>query len=187
MRILSTTNEQELSTAVTASQSVAIALGNFDGVHRGHQIVLEQVVKFANQADPKPQPAVVSFNPHPRTFFTGQPQPLLTPLSEKIEQLEAVGIEQLVLLPFTQALAKLSPRQFVESILVNKLQAKLISVGQDFRFGYQRKGTVKDLHTLGQEFGITVAITDLIQTDTERISSSRIRQALLSGNLPRAN
>lgn len=187
MRILSTTNEQELSTAVTASQSVAIALGNFDGVHRGHQIVLEQVVKFANQADPKPQPAVVSFNPHPRTFFTGQPQPLLTPLSEKIEQLEAVGIEQLVLLPFTQALAKLSPRQFVESILVNKLQAKLISVGQDFRFGYQRQGTVKDLHTLGQEFGITVAITDLIQTDTERISSSRIRQALLSGNLPRAN
>ena len=187
MRILSTTNEQELSTAVTTNQSLAIALGNFDGVNRGHKKVLEQVIEFANQADQTLQPAVVSFSPHPRTFFTGQPQPLLTPLPEKIEQLEAVGIEQLVLLPFTQALAKLSPRQFVESILVKKLQAKLISVGEDFRFGSQRQGTVKDLQTLGQEFGITVAIADLIHTDTERISSSQIRQALLRGDLPRAN
>ena len=179
MRIFSTTNELQLPTA--------IALGNFDGVHRGHRLVLDQVVKFATQSDQCLHSAVVSFSPHPRTFFTGQPQPLLTPLPEKIVQLEAVGMEQLVLLPFTQALANLSPRQFVESILAEKLQAKLISVGEDFRFGYQRQGTVTDLKHLGQEFGIRVAIADLIHTDTERISSSQIRQALLTGNLERAN
>ncbi|MGA1622473.1 MAG: bifunctional riboflavin kinase/FAD synthetase [Synechocystis sp.] len=187
MRIISTTNDPELSTAVTADQSVAIALGNFDGVHRGHQWVLEQVVTFARQAQPALQPAVVSFSPHPRTFFTGQPQPLLTPLPEKIEQLEALGIEQLILLPFTQALATLSPQQFVETILVKQLRAKFISVGEDFRFGYQRQGTVTDLKALGQQWGLTVAIADLIQTEQARISSSQIRQALLTGKLERAN
>ncbi|MEB3227690.1 MAG: bifunctional riboflavin kinase/FAD synthetase [Synechocystis sp.] len=184
---MSTTNDPELSSAVTADQSVAIALGNFDGVHRGHQWVLEQVVAFARQAQPPLQPAVVSFSPHPRTFFSGQPQPLLTPLPEKIEQLDALGIEQLILLPFTQALATLSPQQFVETILVKQLRAKFISVGEDFRFGYQRQGTVTDLTALGQQWGLTVAIADLIQTDQARISSSQIRQALLTGKLERAN
>lgn len=187
MRIFSTTNEQQLPSAVPASQSLAIALGNFDGVHRGHRRVLDHVVEFARQSHPALQSAVVSFSPHPRTFFSGHPQPLLTPLSEKIEQLDAVGIEQLVLLPFTQALVKLSPRQFVESILVKTLQAKFISVGEDFRFGHQRQGTVSELQRLGQTWGITVAIAPLIQSDMGRISSSRIRQALLAGDLDQAN
>lgn len=132
-------------------------------------------------------PAVASFDPHPRAFFSGRAQPLLTPLPEKIEQLETVGIEQLALLPFNEALAQLSPRQFVESILAQRLQTKFICVGEDFCFGYQRQGTVDDLQKIAQEYGITVAIAELLQTGTERISSSRIRQALLQGDLELAN
>lgn len=179
MRILSTTNVLQTPTA--------IALGNFDGVHRGHGVVLRQVMDFARAVEHPLHPAVVSFNPHPRSFFSGRTQPLLTPLPEKAEQLTAIGIEQLVLLPFTEKLANLSPRQFVQSILVEQLQAKFISVGQDFCFGHQRRGNVQDLQNLGQEFGITVAIAELEQTDTERISSSRIRRALKEGNLTMAN
>ncbi len=179
MRILSATNDLKTPTA--------IALGNFDGVHRGHRAVLQRVIDFAQQADPLLHPAVVSFNPHPRTFFSGRSQPLLTPLTEKVEQLTAIAIEQLVLLPFTEKLANLSPRQFVQSVLVEQLQAKFISVGQDFCFGYQRQGNVQDLQNLGQEFGITVAIAVLEQMDKNRISSSRIRRALKEGELEIAN
>ena len=179
LRILSATNVLQTPTA--------IALGNFDGVHRGHGVVLQQVVNFAQQADYPLHSAVVSFDPHPRSFFSGQSQPLLTPLAEKAERLQAIAIEQLVLLPFTEKLANLSPRQFVQSILVEQLKAKFISVGQDFCFGYQRQGNVQDLQRLGQEFGITVAIAALEQTEKERISSSRIRRALKEGELEVAN
>ncbi|AIE75374.1 MULTISPECIES: bifunctional riboflavin kinase/FAD synthetase [unclassified Synechocystis] len=179
MRILSATNALQTPTA--------IALGNFDGVHRGHGVVLRQVMNFAQAVEHPLHSAVVSFNPHPRSFFSGRTQPLLTPLPEKAEQLTVIGIEQLVLLPFTEKLANLSPREFVQSILVEQLQAKFISVGEDFCFGYQRQGNVQDLARLGQEFGITVAIAELEQTDTERISSSRIRKALKEGQLATAN
>lgn len=177
----------------------AIALGNFDGIHRGHERVLQPILAASRldqldqdaSANPPLHATVVTFNPHPREFFSGQKKKLLTPLAEKVQQLERLGVEQLVLLPFDRELATLSPQQFFEAILVEQLQAVQISVGEDFRFGHQRAGTAADLQAIARQFGIQVTITSL-QTcankgDNLRISSSLICQALEQGDIPTAN
>ena len=173
----------------------SIALGNFDGIHRGHQKVLEKVLGQSNNQKTKYIcPTVVSFSPHPREFFTGKKLKLLTPVAEKAQQLDRLGIKQLVLLPFNQELASLSPQQFVEKILVKQLQVNYISVGEDFCFGFQRKGTATDLKAIASDFGITVCINSLHkcqiqehQPENVRISSSLIRQALQAGEIEKAN
>lgn len=130
---------------------------------------------------------VVTFDPHPQEFFSGQPRTLLTPGAEKAEQLEAFGVDQLVLLPFNRDLAQLEPQAFVEEILVRQLQAKRISVGQDFHFGRKRAGTAIDLQTIAANYGIDTTIVPLYILDGERVSSSNIRQALTHGNLEAAH
>ena len=173
----------------------AIALGNFDGIHRGHKQVVQPILSshhFFNDSQARVAQTpiyatVVTFNPHPREFFTGESKKLLTPHLEKIAELQRLGVEQLVLLPFDQELASLSPQQFVEEILVKKLQASLISVGADFRFGHRRVGTSADLQTIATQFGIKVHITSLQTSQNERISSSLIRQALTDGDIVMAN
>ena len=142
----------------------AIALGNFDGIHQGHRTVLRPIVdSFKSTQQPHVYPSVVSFAPHPREFFSGDKLKLLTPIPEKAEILTNIGIEQLVLLPFNRDLASLSPQQFVEQILVEQLQATFISVGVDFRFGYQRKGTGTDLKNLAANYDIEVQLNSLHQ------------------------
>lgn len=131
---------------------------------------------------------VVTFDPHPQEFFTGQPKKLLTPLAEKVELLEAMGVEQLVLLPFDRELAALTAPQFVEEILVRQLQASRISVGMDFRFGRGRAGTAVDLQAIASNYGIDVTLVGLHTCgEGERISSSVIRESLACGDLRRAN
>lgn len=130
---------------------------------------------------------LVTFQPHPQEFFTGQPRSLLTPLDEKVALLKTMGFDQLILLPFNRELATLMPPAFVDDILAHHLQAKVISVGMDFCFGYQRSGTVSDLRILAQAHGITTIVAPLQQTGGDRISSSAIRQALLEGDPQRAN
>ena len=167
----------------------AIALGNFDGVHLGHAKVLSQIIGVSgtNKEENRLYPTVVSFSPHPREFFSGQRQLLLTTLEEKVEQLEKLGIEQLVLLPFDQDLAQLSPQEFVAKILVQDLNARKITVGQDFRFGYQRQGTAQDLAAIAAQFNVEVLITPLKTEKEQRISSSLIRTALAEGRIKQAN
>ncbi|MFB2880037.1 bifunctional riboflavin kinase/FAD synthetase [Floridanema aerugineum] len=138
-------------------------------------------------ASDRPLPTVVTFNPHPREFFTGQPRALLTPLDEKVELLTALGVEQLVLLPFDREMADLSPQEFVEHILVRQLKARWISVGQDFCFGSGRSGTSADLQKIAAKYGVEVAIVPIQNNEGERISSSAIRQSLLEGEIERAN
>ncbi len=131
---------------------------------------------------------MVTFDPHPQEFFTGQPRKLLTPLTEKVELLAAMGVEQLVLLPFDRELAALTADEFVEKILVQQLQASRISVGVDFRFGRGRAGTAADLQSLASSYGIDVTLIGLHTCDEgDRISSSIIRESLASGDLKRAN
>mgnify|MGYP006280084095 FL=1 len=130
-----------------------------------------------------PVSTVLTFHPHPQEYFSGHARPLLTPLAEKVIQLRRLGVEQLVLMPFNQSLASLSPEAFVEKILLQHLQAQHISVGQDFRFGQGRRGTVEDLRAIARAYGTEVTIVDLKQIHNQRISSSRIRAALDAGNL----
>lgn len=175
------------SSLTTVLTPTAVALGNFDGVHQGHRQVIQPVC-FSKRLDDRPvHPTVVTFYPHPQEFFTGQPRRLLTPLNEKVEQLKAMGIEQLVLLPFDRELASLAPQEFVEGVLVHKLNATHISVGMDFCFGRQRAGTAQDLQAIAAALGVDVTIVPLEVLNDERISSSAIRQALQQGELQWAN
>lgn len=183
-----------------------VALGNFDGVHLGHRQVILPILStepdqppLAASADVADEPAtaasctipiyptVLTFHPHPQEFFSGQKRLLLTPLEQKATLLKAMGIQQLVLLPFDQDLAALSPPAFVEKILVQHLQAKRISVGENFRFGHRRSGTVEDLVAIATAYGIEVCVVPLENRQSERISSSRIRQALEDGDIALAN
>ncbi len=130
---------------------------------------------------------LVTFAPHPQEFFSGVSRSLLTPQVEKVQYLETMGIQQLILLPFDQDLAALSPQAFVAEILIKQLQACCISVGEDFRFGNRRSGTVDDLKAIAQPYGVTVNIVPLNKIDGLRISSSAIRQALSQGDILEAN
>jgi riboflavin kinase/FMN adenylyltransferase len=155
----------------------AVALGKFDGVHLGHQRVIQPVlhagsqlsVVSSSQSNENSQltnqeyvySTVVTFHPHPQEFFTGQPRTLLTPVDEKVQQLRSLGVEQLVLLPFDKELSALTPEEFVEKILVQQLKCQRISVGQDFCFGKQRLGTARDLQLLAAKYDIPVTIVPL--------------------------
>jgi len=226
-----------------------IALGNFDGVHLGHQQVMAQILyenfteavdqsgkgaaiapsPISNQAvtalhtgiltsgysqlpvPPHPTEAdplahglptslptgpplpksgayatVVTFSPHPHEFFSGHARPLLTPIAEKTWQLARLGIHQLVMLPFNAALAELSPEEFVEKILINGLNAQRISVGSDFHFGKGRSGNAQNLTEISAAHGVPVVQVALKHEAGDRISSSRIREALQTGQLETA-
>ncbi len=132
---------------------------------------------------PSPIPTVVTFYPHPQEFFSGQSRPWLTPLAEKAALMKLLGVRQLVLLPFNAELSNLPPAVFVEQVLLQRLQARHISVGADFRFGRQRQGDVTLLKQLAEQQGTRVTVVELAHEGGDRISSSRIRQALCAGDI----
>jgi riboflavin kinase / FMN adenylyltransferase len=167
------------STFAAITKPTAIALGNFDGVHSGHQRAIELLLANAGANCP----TVVTFDPHPQQFFSGQPRQLLTTLPEKALCLEALGIQQLVLLPFDEHLVHLTPTEFVSKILHQQLGVVQIVIGADFRFGYQRVGDAVMLKNLAAEYGIETHIVELEFDRDQRIGSSRVRAALLDGDL----
>lgn len=183
----------------TVRKPTAVALGNFDGVHLGHRQVIQPILRPAlaagdgravgqfDSVDPLTHSTVVTFNPHPQEFFTGQSRELLTPLDEKAQHLRQLGVEQLVLLPFNRELAALTPTEFVEKVLVQALGVRAISVGQDFCFGRKRLGTSEDLKAIASLYGVTVHVVPLHTLKGDRISSSAIRQALQQGDVELAN
>jgi riboflavin kinase / FMN adenylyltransferase len=173
------------SSLTTAKTPTLVALGNFDGIHQGHRQVIQPILQndlLEQFSAEKLFSTVVTFSPHPQEFFTGQGRTLLTPLNEKAQYLEKIGVEQLVLLPFDQALASLTPQEFVEKILVQQLQARHISVGQNFRFGKRRAGTTDDLEAIAAQHNVSVQIIPLYTASGDRVSSSAIRHALAQGN-----
>lgn len=134
----------------------------------------------------KGRATVVTFHPHPQEFFTGKQRLLLTPICEKAAYLTLMGVEQLVLLPFNSDLANLSPQAFVEEILLRRLHAQTISVGQDFCFGKGRSGTTSELQAIAAQHQVSTRVVPLHTSNGERISSSAIRQALQQGEVDRA-
>ena len=167
-----------------AKGPTAVALGSFDGLHPGHRSVIAAVTERAAQRHLVP--TVVSFWPHPREVLFAEARLRLDLPSEKLALLEPLGIEQLVLVPFTRELAALSPEAFVQQVLHEQLQAGLVVVGANFRFGAGRSGTTTTLQQLGAERGIEVQIQPLLAEGEEQFSSSRIRRALAAGDLQEA-
>ena len=167
----------------------AIALGNFDGIHQGHQKVIAPI--FNTKLSKDISPCLVTFIPHPQEFFSGQQKKLLTPILEKSLFLEKLGIEELILLPFDRELANLTPQEFVLKILIKKINATFISIGEDFRFGYKRQGNAQDLKSIANQHNVQVNITCeqkiLLFEKLRRVSSSQIRQCLDDGKVKLAN
>jgi riboflavin kinase/FMN adenylyltransferase len=131
-------------------------------------------------------PSVVSFWPHPREVLFGEARLRLDLPQEKLSLLEPLGIEQLVLVPFTKELAQLSAEEFADSVLLETLQAKRIAVGTNFRFGHRRAGDAEFLQRLARRRGVEVRIVDIVEDADGRMSSSRIRSALEQGALTQA-
>jgi len=167
-----------------AARPTAIALGSFDGLHAGHRRVIASVVKGA--AANGLVPTVVSFWPHPREVLFAEARLRLDLPAEKLQLLEPLGIRQLVLVPFTAALAALTPEAFVEQVLMQQLQARVVAVGENFRFGVGRSGDIHSLQALCAARQIEVKVQPICSDATGRLSSSRIRHALAAGELVEA-
>ncbi|MDQ0313956.1 bifunctional riboflavin kinase/FAD synthetase [Amorphus orientalis] len=158
------------------------AIGNFDGVHRGHQEVLAAAQTLARDEE---GPAVVlTFEPHPRTFFRPDPPVFrLTPPAERAVVLEALGLDGMVLVPFDEALAATEPDAFVDTILRDRLGVTGAVVGYNFHFGHKRRGTPDFLTARGEADGFDVAVIEPgVDAHGEPISSTRIRTALEAGS-----
>ncbi len=160
-----------------ADRGATAAIGNFDGVHLGHQAVL----RIAAEAAPAPL-GVVTFEPHPREYFAPQSPPFrLMSAVARAHRLESVGVERLYELRFNERLASLSPEAFCTDILAGELGLAHVTVGTDFCFGKDRAGDTALLQRLGPELGFCVTIADLIETGGVAVSSTKIRQALSDG------
>ena len=180
-----------LRTPQDARRPTAIALGSFDGLHPGHRRVIAAVTgaetdPMTAAGSPAAVPSVVSFWPHPREVLHGEPRLRLDLPAEKLELLEPLGIQQLVLVPFDRQLAALSPEAFVDQVLVGQLEARQIAVGSNFRFGAGRSGDCDDLVRLAARQGIAVQVVPMLCDGAERVSSSRIRRALAAGRIAEA-
>lgn len=164
----------------------ALAIGNFDGVHLGHQALVAATVAYAEQVGFTP--AVLTFDPHPTHIVAPQRVPLMIcSLAERIRLLKEIGAREVHVEPFTNELAALTPREFVLQVLVEKLKAKAVFVGENFCFGAQKAGTPDVLRTLGAEFAFGTHFLPPVRYRHEIVSSSAIRRYLSEDRVSRAN
>jgi riboflavin kinase/FMN adenylyltransferase len=156
-------------------------IGNFDGVHRGHQAILKRLRERA--AELRLPSCVVIFEPQPREYFAPDSAPArLTRLRDKLELLAAEGVDRVLCLAFNRRLRELSAAEFVHAVLVEGLGVKHLEVGDDFRFGCDRAGDFEFLQQAGADEGFTVEAAATVELDGERVSSTRVRQALAAGD-----
>ena len=160
-------------------------IGNFDGVHLGHQSVFRHLMEKGEELGLPT--VVVTFEPQPREFFQGVDAPArLTRLREKLLVIEASGVQRVVVLEFNKRLAAMSARAFVEELLVDGLGARFLSVGDDFRFGHDREGDFELLKAMGEQHGFAVENMNTYKLQADRVSSTRIRELLTRGDLATA-
>ena len=162
----------------TENRGASAAIGNFDGVHTGHQ----SVIRLARDAARGAPLGVVTFEPHPRSFFAPDAPPFrLTNAAARAHRLEKIGVERLFELPFNAGLAGLSPHDFARDVIAEGLGLTHVVVGADFCFGKGRKGTAEDLTRFGAELGFGVTIAPLLHDTGAVVSSTAIRGALSDG------
>lgn len=163
-------------------QGAVVTLGNFDGMHLGHQALLNKLNAMRESLN---LPSIViTFEPQPKEFFAKRETvPRLMRFCEKWLALKDYNIDYVFCLRFNQALASLSPEAFVKKILIDQLNAKVVIVGDDFRFGAKRAGDYTQLKQLGDKYGFQAIEMPTIMVDNKRVSSTRVREALEAGDL----
>jgi len=167
-----------------ADTPIALTIGNFDGVHRGHQAMLSRLVEAAE--DLRLVPAVLTFDPHPREYFAREhAPPRISTRRAKLELLRDAGVARTVIARFGAALSQMSPQAFIDDVLVARLGVRWLLVGNDFRFGKDRTGDVGLLRRGARTF--SVECMPMVEVDGERVSSTAVRGALARGDIMRAN
>ncbi|EIM64016.1 bifunctional riboflavin kinase/FAD synthetase [Desulfobacter postgatei] len=178
---------EDLNQIKAPFNNAVITIGNFDGVHKGHQALLNQVIETGRRIGGTC--IAMTFEPHPLRALGISTPPLITRRDQKIELIKASGIDVLICLPFDKSFAQISAQEFIEDILVKKIGMKTIVIGPDYSFGKNRAGNVALLKAKGGELGYETIVPDWIrdvETDTERISSTRIRELVMDGHVDRA-
>ncbi|MGD9138906.1 MAG: bifunctional riboflavin kinase/FAD synthetase [Desulfobacterales bacterium] len=169
-------------------KNAVITIGNFDGVHIGHQALFHEVIETAERIGGTS--IAMTFDPHPiRVLKQNNHPPLITLYEQKAELIERTQIDVLVCIPFTRAFAALSAEEFVKDLLVDKIGMKAIVVGEDYSFGKDREGNIDLLNAYAPKYGFDVIVADWIRMTkglTERISSTRIRELVTDGFMERA-
>jgi riboflavin kinase/FMN adenylyltransferase len=169
-----------------SSKPLVVTIGTFDGVHTGHRKIIGKLMDAAQKIEG--ESAILTFNPHPRTvLFPDSNQVCLNTNEEKAELLRQTGIDNLIVHPFTREFSLLSSDQFIRDYLVKQLNTKYLVVGFDHHFGKDRQGNFTSLKETGNELGFQVEEISVEESDNHKISSTRIRQALLDGNVKVAN
>jgi riboflavin kinase/FMN adenylyltransferase len=169
-----------------STKKTILTLGTFDGVHIGHKKILERITQ--NTENGKYESLVLTFFPHPRMVLQGQSEvKLLNTLSEKIDLLEKIGIQNLVIHPFDEAFSRLTAEEFVKTVLVDQFHIQKIIIGHDHRFGRNRTANIDDLIAFGKQHNFEVEQISVQEIDAVSISSTKIRTALLEGNMALAN
>ena len=172
------------STWDAGAHGSAVAIGVFDGVHRGHEAVFEALHEAAEDS----QLVAMTFSTHPDGVVSGEPAPPeLTTLDRRLELFSATGLDATALIDFDSEIMRLSPEDFVERYLVEGLNAKVVAVGEGFRFGHGAAGTVDTLRLLGQEHGFTLISTPIVTIYGTQVRSSAIRAAIATGGVDLAS
>lgn len=169
-----------------AAGGTVVTIGVFDGVHRGHQELLQRAVELARE---RGVPSVMfTFDPHPTVVFKPEAvPPLLSSVRRRAELAHEYGIDHVVVVSFTKEIASWSPEEYVDQVLVKMLNAKAVVVGDNFTFGHKAAGTPERLRELGEERGMRVDVLDLLEDGDHVVCSTWIRQALAEGNVDGAN
>lgn len=169
-----------------SSKKTILTLGTFDGVHIGHRKILERITQ--NTENGKYESLVLTFFPHPRMVLQGESEvKLLNTLSEKIDLLEKIGVQNLVIHPFDITFSRLTAKEFVKTVLIDQFDIKKIIIGYDHRFGRNRTANIDDLIAFGKQYDFEVEQISVQEIDAVSISSTKIRNALMEGNMALAN
>jgi len=164
----------------------AITIGNFDGVHKGHQALFQRVKQLAEELNG--ESVVVTFDPHPlEVLFPAKAPSFITSHRHKLDLIASCGIDATIVIPFDHKFSGMSAREFVEVLLVEKIGAKAIVVGHDYRFGHGREGDIAFLKQLGEQYGFQVQTVSGLRVNDTVVSSTAIRQMIVSGNIKEAN
>lgn len=165
-----------------ANRECVVAIGNFDGLHLGHQAIIGRL--FVRSREERLHSAVLTFEPHPREYFAPEAAPArLMRLRDKAEMLEALGVEELRVLRFGARVSQWDGATFIQRVLVGAMGAKQVVIGEDFRFGRGRQGDLALLRAQGAAHGFGVDVVPAIEAGGERASSTRVREALATGRM----